>query len=140
MEGDSSIRVRKHCLSSLHGKSSTPGSLHVRDPIPHVDWVPLCPGSSPPPGISVRGVASVVSMEGDPTRGLGTPLSRIAATTLDLCPRSIPSHRPESTPLLGVFFSAEGPQGKNTFDRMIQKLAKVIFSLGSTPRDEAQGL
>jgi hypothetical protein len=35
--------------------------------------------------------------------------------------------------LLGVFFSAEGPQGKNTFDKM-------IHSLGSTPRDEAQGL
>jgi hypothetical protein len=42
--------------------------------------------------------------------------------------------------LLGVFFSAEGPQGKNTFDKMIQKLAEVTFSLGSTPRDEAQEL
>jgi hypothetical protein len=42
--------------------------------------------------------------------------------------------------LLGFFFSAEGPQGKNTFDKMTQKLAKVIFSLGSTRRDEAQGL
>jgi hypothetical protein len=42
--------------------------------------------------------------------------------------------------LLGVFFSVEGPQGKNTFDKMIQKLVEVIFSLGSTPRDEAQGL
>jgi hypothetical protein len=41
---------------------------------------------------------------------------------------------------LGVFFSAEGPQGKNTFDKMIQKLAKVIFNLGSTPRDKGQGL
>jgi hypothetical protein len=41
---------------------------------------------------------------------------------------------------LGVFFSAKGPQGKNTFDKMIQKLAKITFSLGSTPRDEAQGL
>jgi hypothetical protein len=40
--------------------------------------------------------------------------------------------------LLGVFFSAKGPQGKNTFDKMIQKLAEVTFSLGSTPRDEAQ--
>jgi hypothetical protein len=39
--------------------------------------------------------------------------------------------------LLGVFFSAEGPQGKNTFDKMIQKLAEVTFSLGSTLRDEA---
>jgi hypothetical protein len=40
--------------------------------------------------------------------------------------------------LLGVFFSAEGPQGKNTFDKMIQKLAEVAFSLSSAPRDEAQ--
>jgi hypothetical protein len=29
---------------------------------------------------------------------------------------------------------------ENTFDQMIQKLAEVIFSLGSTPRDEAHGL
>jgi hypothetical protein len=35
--------------------------------------------------------------------------------------------------LLGVFFSAEGSQGKNTFDRKIQKLTKVIVSFGSTP-------
>jgi hypothetical protein len=41
---------------------------------------------------------------------------------------------------LGVFFSAEGPQGKNTFDKMIHKLTEVTFSLGSTPRDEAQWL
>jgi hypothetical protein len=40
--------------------------------------------------------------------------------------------------LLGVFFSAEGPQGKNTFDKMIQKLAEVTFSLGSILQDEAQ--
>jgi hypothetical protein len=40
--------------------------------------------------------------------------------------------------LLGVFFSTEGTQGKNTFDKMIQKLAEVTFSFGSTPRDEAQ--
>jgi hypothetical protein len=39
--------------------------------------------------------------------------------------------------LLGVFFSAEGPQGKNSFGKMIQKLAEVTFSLGSAPRDEA---
>jgi hypothetical protein len=32
--------------------------------------------------------------------------------------------------LLEVFFSAEGPQGKNTFGKMIQKLAEVIFILG----------
>jgi 5-methylthioribose kinase len=41
---------------------------------------------------------------------------------------------------LGFFFSAEGPQDKNTFDKMIQKLAEVIFSLSSTCRDEVQGL
>jgi hypothetical protein len=40
--------------------------------------------------------------------------------------------------MLGVFFSAEGPQGKNTFGKMIQKLAEVTFSLGSAPGDEAQ--
>jgi hypothetical protein len=42
--------------------------------------------------------------------------------------------------LLGFFFSAEGPQGKNTLNKMIQKFAEVIFSLDSTPRDKAQGL
>ena len=42
----------------------------------------------------------------------------------------------EWTPVL--FYFAKGPQGKNTFDKMIQKLAEVTFSLGSTPRDEAQ--
>jgi hypothetical protein len=41
--------------------------------------------------------------------------------------------------LLGVF-SIEGPQGKNTFDKMIQKIAEVTFSLGSTPRNKAQEL
>jgi hypothetical protein len=40
--------------------------------------------------------------------------------------------------LLGVFFSTEGTQGKNTFDKMIKKLAQVTFSLGSILRDEAQ--
>jgi hypothetical protein len=40
--------------------------------------------------------------------------------------------------VLGVFFSTEGPQDKNTFDKMIQNLAKVTFSLGSILRDEAQ--
>jgi hypothetical protein len=40
--------------------------------------------------------------------------------------------------LLRVFFSAEGPQGKNTFGKMIQKLAEVNFSLDSAPGDEAQ--
>jgi hypothetical protein len=38
--------------------------------------------------------------------------------------------------LLGVFFSAEGPQGKNTFSKMIQNLAEATFNLGSAPRDE----
>jgi hypothetical protein len=32
--------------------------------------------------------------------------------------------------LLGVFFSAEGPQGKNTFGKMIHRLAEGTFSLG----------
>jgi hypothetical protein len=40
--------------------------------------------------------------------------------------------------LLGVFFSTEGPLGKNTFGKMIQKLAEVTFSLSSAPRDKAQ--
>jgi hypothetical protein len=40
--------------------------------------------------------------------------------------------------LLGVFFSTEGPQGKKTFNKMIQKLVEVTFSLGSILRDEAQ--
>jgi hypothetical protein len=38
--------------------------------------------------------------------------------------------------LLGVFFSAEGPQGKNTFGKIIQRLAEAIFSLGLAPKDE----
>jgi hypothetical protein len=40
--------------------------------------------------------------------------------------------------LLGVFFSAEGPQGKNSFSKMIQKLIEATFILGSAPQDEAQ--
>jgi hypothetical protein len=39
---------------------------------------------------------------------------------------------------VGVFFPAEGPQDKNTFGKMIQKLAEVTFILGSAPRNEAQ--
>jgi hypothetical protein len=39
---------------------------------------------------------------------------------------------------VGVFFSTEGPQGKNTFGKMIQKLAEATFSLDSVSRDEAQ--
>jgi hypothetical protein len=76
--------------SLMESASSMLGSLRVRDSlIPHVDWVPLCPESSPPPGISVRVrvVVSAVSMEGDPARGLGTPLPRIAATALNPRPR-----------------------------------------------------
>jgi hypothetical protein len=38
--------------------------------------------------------------------------------------------------LLGVFFSAEGPQGKNTFGKKIQRLVKATFSLGLAPQDE----
>jgi hypothetical protein len=38
--------------------------------------------------------------------------------------------------LLGVFFSAEGPQGKNTFDKMIQRIAEATFSLDLAPQDE----
>jgi hypothetical protein len=38
--------------------------------------------------------------------------------------------------VLGVFFSAEGPQGKNTFDKIIQRLIKATFSLGLAPQDE----
>jgi hypothetical protein len=38
--------------------------------------------------------------------------------------------------LLGVFFSAEGPQGKNTFGKIILRLAEAILSLGLSPQDE----
>jgi hypothetical protein len=38
--------------------------------------------------------------------------------------------------LLGVFFSVEGPQGKNTFGKIIQRLAEAIFSLGLVLQDE----
>jgi hypothetical protein len=37
---------------------------------------------------------------------------------------------------LGVFFSAEGPQGKNTFGKMIQTIAEASFSLSLAPQDE----
>jgi hypothetical protein len=40
--------------------------------------------------------------------------------------------------VLGVFFSTEGPQSKNTFGKIIQKLAEVTFSLDSALGDEAQ--
>jgi hypothetical protein len=39
-------------------------------------------------------------------------------------------------PLLGVFFSAEGPQGKNTFNKITRRLVEAIFSLGLAPQDE----
>jgi hypothetical protein len=35
-----------------------------------------------------------------------------------------------------VFFSAEGPQQKNTFGKMIQRIAEATFSLNLAPRDE----
>jgi hypothetical protein len=38
--------------------------------------------------------------------------------------------------LLEVFFSAEGPQGKNTFGKMIQRIVEATFSLGLDPQDE----
>jgi hypothetical protein len=38
--------------------------------------------------------------------------------------------------LLGVFFSAEDPEGKNTFGKMIQRIAEASFSLGLDPQDE----
>jgi hypothetical protein len=37
---------------------------------------------------------------------------------------------------VGAFFSAEGPQGKNTFGKIIQRLAEAIFSLDLVPQDE----
>jgi hypothetical protein len=37
---------------------------------------------------------------------------------------------------LEVFSSTEGPQDKNTFDKIIQKLAKAIINLGSVSQDE----
>jgi hypothetical protein len=38
--------------------------------------------------------------------------------------------------VLRVFFSTEGPQGKNTFGKIIQRLVKATFSLGLAPQDE----
>jgi hypothetical protein len=38
--------------------------------------------------------------------------------------------------LLGVFSSTEGPQDKNTFGKIIQKLAKAIIKLDSVSLDE----
>jgi hypothetical protein len=38
--------------------------------------------------------------------------------------------------LLGVFFSIEGPQGKNTSGKMIQRITEATFSLDLAPQDE----
>jgi hypothetical protein len=38
--------------------------------------------------------------------------------------------------LLRVFFSAEGPEGKNTFGKIIQKPIEAIINLGSASQDE----
>jgi hypothetical protein len=38
--------------------------------------------------------------------------------------------------LLGVFLSAEGAQGKNTYGKIIQRLTEAIFSLGLAPQDK----
>jgi hypothetical protein len=37
---------------------------------------------------------------------------------------------------LGVFFSTEGPQDKNTFGKIIQRLAEAIINLGFASQDE----
>jgi hypothetical protein len=37
---------------------------------------------------------------------------------------------------LGAFFSAEGPQGKNTFGKIIRRLAETIINLAFVPPDE----
>jgi hypothetical protein len=37
---------------------------------------------------------------------------------------------------VGVFFSAEGPQGKNSFSKMMQRIAEATFSLDLAPQDE----
>jgi hypothetical protein len=37
---------------------------------------------------------------------------------------------------LGGFSSTEGPQNKNTFGNIIQKLAEAIINLGSVSQDE----
>jgi hypothetical protein len=38
--------------------------------------------------------------------------------------------------LLGVFFSTEGPQDKNTFGKIIQRLVEAIINLGFASQDE----
>jgi hypothetical protein len=38
--------------------------------------------------------------------------------------------------LLGVFSSIEGPQDKNTFGNIIQKLTEAIINLGLVSQDE----
>jgi hypothetical protein len=38
--------------------------------------------------------------------------------------------------VLGVFFSTEGPQDKNTFGKIIQRLAEAIINFGFASQDE----
>jgi hypothetical protein len=38
--------------------------------------------------------------------------------------------------LFGAFFSTEGPQDKNTFNKIIQKLTEANINLGSVSQDE----
>jgi hypothetical protein len=38
--------------------------------------------------------------------------------------------------LFGVFFSTEGPQDKNIFGKIIQRLAEAIINLGFASQDE----
>jgi hypothetical protein len=38
--------------------------------------------------------------------------------------------------MLGVFFSTDGPQDKNTFGKIIQRLAEAIINLDFASRDE----
>jgi hypothetical protein len=37
---------------------------------------------------------------------------------------------------LGVFFSTEGPQDKNTFDKIMQRLAEAIINIDFASQDE----
>jgi hypothetical protein len=38
--------------------------------------------------------------------------------------------------LFGVFFSTKGPHDKNTFGKIIQRLAEAIINFGSASQDE----
>jgi hypothetical protein len=57
---------------------------------------------------------------------LMTKTSTQHKTSLDTWPRV----------LLGFFFSTEGPQDKNTFDKIIQRLTEAIINLGFASQDE----